>query len=352
MMILFFLANSALALFAAWDTWQLLSFRGKQLRQWSFVLLAAVFLYCSMTTTPGYSVLIYYVTFLFLSQSLWRIVRKSWKPAWPVTVVCLAAAFALTAWGLVHYDQRIARHYTVETEKDADGRLVFLSDLHYPTGMTVQELQELTDQLEQEKPDAYILGGDIVDEYTSAQEAETVFRTLGQLVKTAPVYYVPGNHDDQEEGVLPPAYTEQELESMIEASGIQVLKDKSVTVGDFVLAGRDDFRQHKKDRMPAQELIADQERFTVVVDHQPVEADEVKEAGADLMLSGHTHNGQLWPFGYLIHLHPHMDQVYGIDEEDGFTQITSSGIGAWGFPVRTAGDSEYVVVDVTGSSRQ
>ncbi len=92
--------------------------------------------------------------------------------------------------------------------------------------------------------------------------------------------------------------------------------------------------------------MKDTEKYDVVIDHQPVQSEEVREAGADLMLSGHTHNGQLWPFGYLIHLHPNMDQVSGIRQEDGFTQITSDGIGGWGFAARTAGNSEYVVVDV------
>ena len=133
---------------------------------------------------------------------------------------------------------------------------------------------------------------------------------------------------------------------MIESAGIRILRDDTVTVGDFELSGRDDYRQHKKDRKAADGLVKDTEKYDVVIDHQPVQSEKVREAGADLMLSGHTHNGQLWPFGYFIHLHPKMDQVSGIRQEDGFTQITSDGIGGWGFAARTAGNSEYVVVDV------
>ncbi|WP_276903410.1 metallophosphoesterase [Faecalibaculum rodentium] len=346
MMILFMLANAAAGLFLAWDTWRLLPVQPGRGRQALLGVLAVVFLFASMTTTVGYSVMVYYAAFLLPVQLVWRLVKKNWRAPWMAALICLLLAGGMTIWGMVHYDQRVATHYTLETEKDAAGRLVFLSDLHYPTGMTEQELSGLVTELEAENPDAYILGGDIVDEYTMAQEARQAFEILGKLEKTAPVFYVPGNHDDQEEGILPPVYTAQELDDMIESAGIRILRDDTVTVGDFELSGRDDYRQHKKDRKAASDLVKDTEKYDVVIDHQPVQSEKVREAGADLMLSGHTHNGQLWPFGYLIHLHPKMDQVSGIRQEDGFTQITSDGIGGWGFAARTAGNSEYVVVDV------
>lgn len=346
MMILFMLANAAAGLFLAWDTWRLLPVQPGPGRQALLVVLMVVFLFASMTTTVAYSVMVYYAALLLAVQLVWRLVKKNWHAPWLAALVCLLLAGGMTIWGMVHYDQRVATHYTLETEKDASGRLVFLSDLHYPTGMTSQKLTKLVKELEKEHPDAYILGGDIVDEYTTAPQAREAFKILGQLDKTAPVFYVPGNHDDQEEGILPPVYTAQELDDMIESAGIRILRDDTVTVGDFELSGRDDYRQHKKDRKAASDLVKDTEKYDVVIDHQPVQSEKVREAGADLMLSGHTHNGQLWPFGYLIHLHPKMDQVSGIRQEDGFTQITSDGIGGWGFAARTAGNSEYVVVDV------
>ncbi|WP_297565090.1 metallophosphoesterase [uncultured Faecalibaculum sp.] len=346
MMILYVIFNLALALFLAWDTWRLIPVWAPGKKYLLLILLAAVFLFCSMTTTAGYSLLVYYAVFLLTAQVAMRLTKKTWKLSAAVPAVCVILAGAVTVWGLCRYDDRTAVHYTIETDKKAAGRIVFLSDLHYPTGMSREELNNLTEALAAEKADVYILGGDIVDEYTTADQARDVFAKLGTLSRTAPVVYVPGNHDDQEEGILPPAYSGQELTDMIEESGIRILKDDTVTIGDFLLAGRDDYRQHKKDRAQAAELVQDTNRFVVMIDHQPVQSEQVREAGADLMMSGHTHDGQLWPFGYLIHLHPSMDLVSGIRQADGFTQITSDGIGGWGFPVRTAGQSEYVVVDV------
>lgn len=131
---------------------------------------------------------------------------------------------------------------------------------------------------------------------------------------------------------------------MIEESGIRILKDDTVTIGDFLLAGRDDYRQHK-DRAQAAELVQDTNRFVVMIDHQPVQSEQVREAGADLMMSDTPMTASCGPW-----------------LSDPPASIHGSGIrhpaGGWlyadhlrrhrrlGFPVRTAGQSEYVVVDV------
>lgn len=349
MMILYVAFNLALAVFLAWDTARILC-RDRQWRQFLTIVLALWFGTCSLTTTVLYSLLVYYAAILLTVQLLWKLVKKTWLP-WRFTpVVCLVLSVSVMVWGMLRFDERIRTEYVIETDKDAQGRLVFLSDLHYPTGISQKELSALLVQLEAEHPAAYLLGGDIVDEYTSPEEARTVFLALGRLTDSAPVYYVYGNHDDQDEGILDPVYTRQELASMIEEAGIRVLADESVTVGEFELIGREDYRQFKTSRLPVSDLITDPEKFVVVIDHQPVQAAQVREAGADLLISGHTHNGQLWPFGLLIWLMPAVDQVYGYRSDGDFTQITSSGIGGWGFAVRTAGSSEYVVVDVKKSA--
>ena len=71
-------------------------------------------------------------------------------------------------------------------------------------------------------------------------------------------------------------------------------------------------------------------------------------AGVDLQLSGHTHAGQIWPVGVFTELSGGMN--YGIrtyDRLNGtFNIIVSSGIAGWGYPIRTGGHSEYVIIDI------
>ena len=73
---------------------------------------------------------------------------------------------------------------------------------------------------------------------------------------------------------------------------------------------------------------------------------EAKEAQVDLQLSGHTHVGQLWPFGLITRL-AFGKYHYGLVKEGGFTQYTSSGVGTWGPPMRTGNCPEIVVITLT-----
>jgi len=88
----------------------------------------------------------------------------------------------------------------------------------------------------------------------------------------------------------------------------------------------------------------DREKFIILADHQPVEYDKVQQAGIDLMLSGHTHKGQLWPFNFITAaVYPN---DYGLVQKGNSFYYTSSGYGTWGPPVRTANRPEMVEITV------
>ena len=84
----------------------------------------------------------------------------------------------------------------------------------------------------------------------------------------------------------------------------------------------------------------DKERPIILMDHQPYNLEEASSNQVDLQISGHTHNGQLWPFNYLT------DAIYEISrgyKKKGNTHIyVSSGVGTWGPPVRTGNRPEIV----------
>ena len=82
----------------------------------------------------------------------------------------------------------------------------------------------------------------------------------------------------------------------------------------------------------------------LLADHQPTTLENNKPLKADLQLSGHTHGGQIFPLGYIGFLYD--DLVYGEYEENGSKIIVSSGFAGWGFPIRTQGKSEYVIVNI------
>ena len=120
-------------------------------------------------------------------------------------------------------------------------------------------------------------------------------------------------------------------------------------VGDkFYITGRQDATVH--DRKSTEELLAalDKSHYIILLDHQPLEYSEADKAGADLLLSGHTHGGQIFPLAYMNRLVSKNEMVYGIKEIGSTTCIVSSGISEWGFAFRTGCKSEYVVINVNG----
>ncbi len=88
--------------------------------------------------------------------------------------------------------------------------------------------------------------------------------------------------------------------------------------------------------------------FLLTLDHQPLETAENAAAGVDLMLSGHTHAGQLFPVGYLTEWTGGMN--YGLYQTGNFQSIVSSGFAGWGYGIRTQGHCEYVIVDIVPSA--
>jgi predicted MPP superfamily phosphohydrolase len=87
----------------------------------------------------------------------------------------------------------------------------------------------------------------------------------------------------------------------------------------------------------------------ILLDHQPFRLVETAKAGVDLQLSGHTHNGQMWPLNYITRMIYELSYGY---KKIGNTQfIVSSGFGIWGPRVRSGSRSEVLEINITFSDR-
>lgn len=249
----------------------------------------------------------------------------------PLMLSLLAVIF-----GLFHIRNIQATHYTIETDS-VQMRIVFLSDLHYPNAMTAERLQEYCDEISQTKPDLVLFGGDIVDEGTTEAETHECIGILKSIKSTHGSYFIFGNHDN-----LHSVEENPYLRDALAAHNVPALVDESIKIDNLTLIGRRDRSDSR--RTPLSELMPQDDSFVLVVDHQPLDAEETAECGADLMLSGHTHNGQIFPLGFINAL---LSPKYGHYEFGEMNLIVSSGFVGWGFPVRTQGISEYVILDLT-----
>ncbi len=292
----------------------------------------------------------------FLVRRFSRKPHPKWQHLYGSGVLPVLLVACVMLYGSINMNQVAQTDYTITTQKSirAEGyRVAFLSDTHYGTIQNKDLLQKNISQINAQKPDVVVLGGDIVEEGTSLQDMQEVFYHLGCLDAPLGIYFIYGNHDRQADSHSR-TYTDEELIAAIEDNGIIILEDETqVLGGDLLLIGRADAAwDQQTTRKEISELIqpGQEELFLLTLDHQPLEAEENNAAGVDLMLSGHTHAGQIFPVGYFTEWTGGMN--YGLYQTGSCQSIVSSGFAGWGYGIRTQAHCEYVIIDIlpaTGS---
>lgn len=272
------------------------------------------------------------------------------KPAYKLGAVALLLTCAVYAYGkynMYHVKQTVYE-VTIDKPISQEYTAALIADLHYGISLNGEQLQRQADLIEAASPDFVILCGDIVDESTTIEGMDEAFAILGGIKSKYGTYYVYGNHDS---GTFrsPPNFNGVQLEQTIEKYGITVLKDESVTINnDILLIGRKD--RMFGERMSIEELTEDADftKVILIADHQPNDYVNLDKAGCDMILSGHTHAGQVFPFGVLGELSGANDMTYGYRKVGNLNAYVTSGIAGWGFDLRTEKHSEYVLIHIKG----
>ena len=112
--------------------------------------------------------------------------------------------------------------------------------------------------------------------------------------------------------------------------------------GDLCIIGRDD--RTNRHRSPLAKLLqqADSGRYSILLDHQPYHLEQAERAGIDFQLSGHTHEGQIWPISWITH--SVYECAWGAHQRGATQYYISSGLGIWGGKFRIGTQSEYIVM--------
>jgi uncharacterized protein len=261
-------------------------------------------------------------------------------------MITIGISAVLIVGGFINAVIPVVTKYKIDIDKPAGGvkhlRIAAVSDIHLGSIIRKRSIKKLSRILGEMKPDLVLLLGDIVD-----GEIGPVLR--GDLLQyfTCPkctdgLYAITGNHEFIGGGSRTIPY--------IESKGIRVLKDEVVTLeGGIQLIGRidrDAFRFYRKDRLPLDSLMAgvDTTRPVILLDHQPFHLGETASKGVDLQLSGHTHNGQMWPLNHITAMIYELS--YGYLKKGNTHFIVSSGYGLWGPRVRSGSRSEVLLIDI------
>lgn len=266
----------------------------------------------------------------------------------------ITAVYLACGWYLANHVWRTV--YELGTDKQVGAlRIVQFADSHVGNTFDGEGFLELVEAMQEEQPDVVVITGDYVDDDTSREDMVAACQALGTLRTTYGVYYVFGNHD---KGYYAPeyrGYNGNDLIAELEKNNVQVLQDQVVPLGDgFYLIGRKDRSEDQRGtpRAAMEELTAglDPNRYSIVLDHQPSDFDAQAAAGVDLVLCGHTHGGQLFPFHRMGQWTGIDDRSYGLERRSATNFIVTSGISDWAIQFKTGCKSEYVVVDISGVS--
>jgi predicted MPP superfamily phosphohydrolase len=208
---------------------------------------------------------------------------------------------------------------------DMDGTVLILaSDFHLGTRLGKDWLEARVQQMQAEHPDIIVLAGDIVEGDNSSERE--LLSPLWTLRAPLGVWGVDGNHEFDEDNESRP--------SVLQDNGVRVLRDSWAEIRPgLILAGVKDLTsRHRHGQTGSFVQRALQGRpnkgVTIFLSHTPWEVETVAHSDVGLMLSGHTHEGQIWPFGYLVGItHPFLAGRY---EVNGMTLIVCRGTGTWG----------------------
>jgi len=279
------------------------------------------------------------------------VAHTRWLRLWAVIVGCGLSIVALIQG---HRDP-IVVPYEVKLPglpAERDGlRLLVLTDLHLGTQIGEDWLARLSTRVDELKPDAIVIVGDLVDR--DASLVMPMIPALSKLRAPLGVWAVQGNHD---------TFSNTQLwEQIVTEAGFRKLRNESaLLVPGLRLVGVDDVgimgRKGEAEQGVAKAFGTTQpaagtaaQEGVIYLSHTPDLADLAERNGAGLMLSGHTHNGQIWPFKYLVALrHSYLHGEYTLGD---MTIIVSAGAGLWGPRMRLWGPGEMPLLTLRAKGR-
>ena len=286
-------------------------------------------------------VIMFYLLMAFLVLDIGRLVHlvpATWLCENAVTSAVLTGLMLVTfIGGNIHYHNKQRQEVNLTTDKPLERplKIVMVSDLHAGFHNRRAEIGRWVNMINAEQADLILVAGDMIDGNVRPLKAQGTVEELQRL--NAPTVACLGNHEYI-------TGLDKSLE-LLSHTGIHILRDSTMTIGNVTIAGRDD-RSNRR-RKSVEQLMngIDRSTYIIMLDHQPYHLEEAEQNGVDLQLSGHTHRGQVWPLNWVTKKMYECD--YGQWQRGKTDYYVSSGLGIWGGKFRIGTDSEYVVINVS-----
>lgn len=255
-----------------------------------------------------------------------------------LAVTLLVPAVVLVGGIINHHTIRTVE-YAIDVPRRSSSlselTIAFASDFHLGRLTSARFMEKFTAKVNALKPDIVLIGGDVLEGHGGEDRMAEFKAGFRELKARFGVYGVPGNHEG----------FGGNRDAFFSEAGIRLLRDVVVKVDDaFSLAGRADGRA--RGRMPIDKLLegTDGDLPLVLMDHRPSDLERVSRTRVDVQLSGHSHNGQLFPVNFVTKRQYLLS--WGHLNKGRTDFFVSSGIQTWGPPVRTLGRSEILLLRI------
>ena len=344
-----------------------------------FLIRKPAFLHRILKITSNYFLGIFmYILMVLFSIDIVRLILKyavhaSWIQSRivfaAVGACCICIVIIISFSGIYHAKHIKVTPYKITVDKSAPDtrplKIVLLADTHFGYNSGAVHAQEIVDKINEQNPDLVCIAGDIFDnEYDAVREPEKISEILRTIRSKYGVYACWGNHDLNEPILAGFTFKHKKEDSkqlkdprmkrFLQNSNIQLLEDEAVLIDNsFYVVGRKDAslieKIEEKRKTPAQlTQKLDKDKTIIVIDHQPKELQDIADAGVDLDLCGHTHDGQTFPGNFTVKFL--WENPCGYLQKGSMHNIVTSGSGVWGPAMRVGTDSEICTINLIFSN--
>ncbi len=292
------------------------------------------FLY--LTTAIWMGIFVYF----FISSIIYVTANSFFNIPSIIGILLFLIAIGVSIYGIIHGRKIVVKNIEISLPglpPEWKGRtIVYMSDLHLGPINGAKFAERITQVSNSLSPDIVFIGGDLYDG-SHRPDPYIIAKPLEKLSSKLGTFFVTGNHEEFGDPSI--------FLLAIQKLGIKVLYDRKVEIDGLQIIGVDYLNASNKKRFKSilENMKIDRNKSSILLKHEPKDLKIAEEAGISLQISGHTHNGQQWPFNYVTKL-MYKGFSYGLKHHGSMLVYVSSGIGGWGPPLRVGSDYEIVSI--------
>lgn len=305
-------------------------------------------LYYLATLSQGVGFIIFVFTLFFeIYLLITKFISLSSKQKNIIELTLFTLMILYIGFGVINgqKEPKITKHILTPSQPiKNDLNIVFFSDLHIGGLVDKEYVSNVVSKINSQNPDIVLIGGDLID--TKLEYIQEELQILKELKSKYGVYFIVGNHEY--------FHNLEEIITTTRKLGLIPLLNETIHITelDIQISGIYDYMGKRRDafKPDLNALNIDENIYSVLVSHQPkvVKDMDFRSDNFDMVLSGHTHCGQISPFGLLVLLdQPYLCGEYDLSEKSKL--IISAGAGFWGPQMRIGSEYEIHLLQIKGN---